>query len=300
MATEEKKDQPKADEKNLPANQSTGTALAVVEIDEEDRGAGLKNISNEERKIPFVRVLQTNSPECDDSDAKYVPGAKAGLIINTATKALYERLEFVAAARDHKFIEYTPRNLGSGFVAVHKPGDELILRLRAQFGRFGKLPNGVTKRNDKNEPLDGTEIVESYELYCIFIDPATGQKFRAIAPFQSTQISKYQNFIDRSDSFEYGDGQGGIVKPPIWAHRWVMSTATEKNKKGTFKGYVLGLAVKKPDGSDDVPIKSFVKKSDPLYVAAKDFGKFVEEGKADVDYGAAKPDGEAPSDDIEM
>lgn len=277
-------------EKQLPVGQTTGTALAVVDIDEEDRGAGLKNIDNDERKIPFVRLLQTNSPECDETDGKYVPGAKAGLFMNTSTRQLYAKLILIACARDRKFIEYTPRAIGGGFVAVHGPKDDLIVALRAQYGKFGKLPRGVTRRDDQGQALDGTEIVESCELYSILIDPETGAKFRAIVPFQSTQITKYQTFIDRSDSFEYQLAGGELVKPPIYAHKWLMTSTTEKKKKGTIKGYVLGLLEKKPDGSDDVSIKSFIKKSDPLYAMAKDFGKFVEEGKAEVDYGAAAPE----------
>lgn len=286
-------------EKQLPAN-AAGTALAVVEIDEEDRGAGLKNISNDERKIPFVRILQTNSPECDETDGKYVKGARAGLLMNTATKQLFERLDYVPCARGHKFIEYIPRAIGGGFVAVHGPKDDLIVALRAKQGKFGKLSRNVTKRDEQGQALDGTEIVESFELYCIFIDPATGQKFRAIAPFQSTQITKYQTFIDRSDGFEYQLTDGTIVKPAIYSHLWTMSTVGEKKKKGSFRGYVLGLKAKKPDGSDDVPIKSFIKKSDPLFVQAKEFCKFVEAGQAEVDYGSEPPPAAEAETEVEM
>lgn len=286
-------------EKELPVAQTAGTALAIVEIAEEDIGAGISNIDPNERKIPFVRILQTNSPEVDADDAKYVPGAVAGMFINTATKQCYKSLIMLPCARDHKYIEYIPRAIGSGFVAVHKPDDELILMLRAKYGKFGKLPRDVTKRDDKGQALDGTEIIESYEIYGIFIDPETGSKFRAIAPFQSTQIGKYQVLVDRADAIEYQVKGGAIVKPPFWSHKWLLTTATETRKAGKFKGYVIGLFAKKPDGSDDVTIKSFVKMSDPLYAMGKELCAFAEAGKAEVDYSTAGVD-DAPKNETEV
>lgn len=287
--------------KNLPSAGGS-TALAVVEIDEEDRGAGLKNISNDERKVPFLRILQSNSPECEEGNAKFMPNAKAGLFMNTSTKQLYKSLIMIACSRDQKFIEYTPREIGGGFVAIHKPNDDLIIKLRVEHGRFGRLPRDVTRRDKEGKALDGTEIVESFELYAILIDPETGAKFRAIVPFQSTQISRYQSFIDRADSIEYlVAGSDVPVKPALYSHRWLLTTGNEKNKKGSFKGYVIGLAEKKEDGSDDQPIKSFIKRSDPLFVAAKEFAKFVEAGKAEVDYATTAPAEDAkPETEVEM
>jgi len=295
------KDKGTADEaeKKLPAQQATGTALAVVEIDEEDVGKGMQNISNDERKVPFIRILQSNSPELEEGGTRYLPNAKAGMFFNTSTKQLYNELIVIPAARDHKFIEYTPRAIGGGFVAVHKPDDQLILMLRAKHGKFGKLPRDVTKRDKDGQALDGTEIVESFELYSICIDPATGAMFRAIISFQSTQIGKYQGFIDRYDSIQYQTPDGKTIKPPLWAHKWLFKTGNEKNKKGSFKGFVIGLAAKKDDGSDAAPIESFIKKSDPLYIMGKEFNAFVEAGKAEVDYSTAGVD-EAPKEEVEM
>lgn len=293
---------PADDKTNLPANQPTGTALAVVEIDEEDRGAGLKNISNDERRIPFLRILQSNSPELEEGNAKFMPNAKAGMFMNTSTKALYTKLVMIPCARDHKFIEYIPRAIGGGFVGLHKPEDDLIAMLRAKQGRFGRLSRNVTRRDNQNQALDGTEIVESFEIYAILIDPETNAKFRAIIPFQSTQIGKYQTLIDRADAIEYAvAGEDVPIKPPFWSHKWLLTTGAEKNKKGSFKGYVIGLFAKKADGSDDVSIKSFIKKSDPLYAMGKEFSAFVEAGQAEVDYSNGDVDADKkPDTDIEM
>lgn len=298
----------KADDEKKPgqevAARTSGTELAVAEDYGDDAGKGMENISADERKIPFVRLLQSNSPQCtDDGNAKYMPSAKPGMFLNTSTGQLFDKLIMIPCARDHKFVEYIPRSLGSGFVAIHDPGAELILMLRAKQGKFGKLAHNITKRDNQGQPLDGTEIIEGFQLYCIFIDPDTGMKFRAVVSFTSTQIGKYTTFIDRYDSIQYrvsADENAALVKPPMWAHKWLLTSANEKNKKGAFKGYVLGLLEKKPDGSDDLPIKSLIKRSDPLYAEGKAFNEFVEAGKGAADYeGDAKKGGAAESE-IEM
>lgn len=296
-----------ADQKSDPAPGTDmtvapiGGALAVVDFGD-DAGKGLQNIKPEERKIPFVRILQSNSPQCEDGNAKFMPHAKAGMFINTSTNQLFKSLIMIPCARDHKFVEYTPRAIGGGFVAIHKPDDQLILMLRAKQGKFGRLSRDVTKRDQQGNALDGTEIVEAFELYSIFIDPETGGKFRGVAAFSSTQIGKYQTLVDRADGIQYQTPDEKIVTAPFWAHKWLMTTGNEKNKKGSFKGFVIGLLAKKEDGSDDSPIKSLIKRSDPLYEEGRVFNAFVEAGKAEVDYevdaktGAAKDD----KDEVEM
>lgn len=285
------------------APRTTGSALAVAEDYGDDAGKGMENITADERKIPFVRLLQSNSPQCtNDGNAKYMPNAKAGMFLNTSTGALFDKLEFIPCARDHKFVEYVPRDLGSGFVTVHEPNAEIVLMLRAKQGKFGKLENGVV-RDAKGNITAGTEIIEGFQVYAIFLDSETGAKFRAVASFTSTQIGKYQNLIDRIDNIEYRTSaaeDAKTIKPPMWAHRWVMTSANEKNKKGAFKGYVLGLATKKPDGSDDFPIKSLIKMSDPLYAEGRAFRAFVESGKGAADYEGDAKKGGAAEIEVEM
>lgn len=286
------------------AARTTGTNVAVAEDYGDDAGKGMENITNDERKIPFVRLLQSNSPQCmDNGNAKYMPNAKAGMFLNTSTGQLFARLGMIPCARDHKYVEYIPRDLGSGFVAIYEPNAEMILMLRAKQGKFGKLENGVV-RDGKGNITAGTEIIEGFQLYSIFFDPdEPTTKFRGVYSFTSTQIGKYQTFIDRYDSISYrtsaGD-DGKVIKPPMWAHKWVLSSANEKNKKGDFKGVVVGLLGKKADGSDDEPIKSLIKMSDPLYAEGRAFNAFVESGKGAADYEGDAKKGCAAETEVEM
>src|SRR5215469_2035854 len=234
---------------NLPATQ--GGALMQVDFGD-DAGRGLEDVKADELRIPFLVPLATNSPQVKPIQAGGIPGAKAGQLFNTGTGELFDSppgLTILPCGRDHNFVEFTPRILGGGFVAVYPPGDPKIEALRAKQGRFGRLTT-TTRWNEKQEPLDGTEITETFYLYALVIGP-DGLPFRAAIPFKSTQIRKYQAFMGRATGFKYANPRSTAenplpaVVPPLWAHRWNLQTIFEKNKKGEYYGWQLRLAVQK-------------------------------------------------------
>lgn len=280
---------------DVPAVRTTGTALEAVDFGE-DSGSGLENVTAEERTIPFFRILQGLSPEVQEGNPKYIPGARAGMFINTATGEVYNGktgLEFIPVERDHNYPEWTPRAVGGGFVAMHQPDDELVLRLRAQFGKFGKLPNGVTKRNEQGQALDGTELTETYYLYGLFRPIGSTEDFTAgVAAFVSTQIKKYTTFINRVTGFKYLDPKTNTSKtPPLFGHRWIISSSLETNKKNQSNyGFVLSLFAKTVvDGNtvEDNKIKSLIPMKHPDYQMAVALRDAIKGGKKTADVSKA-------------
>lgn len=291
--------QPKGTEVTAKNN----TDVMVVDFGE-DSGAGMENVSKDEVKIPLLAILQSNSPQVSEPVGQGgVPGAKAGMIINGATGEMYDGekgLDFLPVFRDHKFLEFTPRNLGGGFVGMYEPNDPKVLKLRADQGKFGKLWTG-TKRDEKGDPLDGTEIVETFSIFGLFITPE-GQVFRAILPLKSTQIGKYQTFVTRATSIKYPNKAGVMTLPPLWAHKWHLSTVYETKKKGKFYGVSLTLFAKDAQGRELPPMKSLMRMDDPFYTEARAFYDLLKEGKAQADYATDKAgaSGDGADDEVPM
>src|SRR5512139_3273687 len=267
----------------------------------EDAGLGMEDISLDERRLPFLRVLDPKSPQCKPVNQGGLPGAKGGAILNTSTNQVYDGEaggEFIPSYRDQKFVEYIKRNedgSGGGFVGVHEPDEPMVGRLRAKHGKFGKLPMGVTP--------DGKalELVQSFYLYGTFY-PANGDdSFRCIVGFASTQIKKYQGFIDLVDNIKYparlANGEIGRVKPPLWAHRFRLTTTYES--KGGFSWY--GWVIRFAEETDDMPdrLKSRMSKNDERYIAAKDFYSLIKEGLVKPDYEKAASGEEETTGDEE-
>jgi hypothetical protein len=280
---------------NEVAARETGQEVAVYDPGE-DAGLGMQNVTMDERRIPFLRILDPKSPQCKPPNAGGIPGARGGSMFNTSTGQVYDGEKgvfFVPTSRDHKFVEYITRNedgSGGGFVGVHEPDEPLVLQLRAQHGRFGKLPVPNT--------TPPQELVETFSLYGIVITP-DGEQFRCIVGFSSTQIKKYTGFIDRYDNIQY-DGPNGRIKPALWAHRWHLKTTYEQKGGNSWYGWVITLAEKNPDGSEAPPIKSRLSLKDPLYIAGKDFYNLIVAGAAKADYAKQAPDAQANDDDNEI
>jgi len=262
------------------------TDLAVVDFGDDD-GAGMEDVRREEYSIPFLYVLDAKSPACAPPTAGGTAGAVAGKLLNTATNELYDGAlgaQFIPCMRDSNFGEWIPRNedgSGGGFVGTRATNDPLVIELRAKHGSFGKLPTD-----------NGTELVETFYLYGLIVN-ADGLGSPVLVPFKSTSISAYKNFVTRHMAIRYKKADGSLVAPPLWAHRWRIGTHYRPAKKAGQAGwYVPKLWL-----DEEPPVKSLVKRSDPLYEQAKALYTAIRAGSVAVNYEAASKQ-ERVEDDV--
>jgi hypothetical protein len=260
----------------------------------EDAGAGMEDLRREEFKLPIFRILDAKSPQCKDPAEGGIEGARAGMILNTATGEIFDGrkgIGFIPVRRDYNFVEYITINDGKGFVGIHAPNDPIVLGLLKEQGPRKKLKRFdvvVAEAKDGNpEVRKNTEIVETYYLFgLLLIDEET--VIMGVVPFSSTQIPKYQAFITRYDSIKYRNPKGDLIKPPLWAHKWHLATRPEKNSKGDFQGWIIRL-------KEEPPRKSLMRLDDPLYQQGKAYHELIASGAGKVDREAdAKAGGETP------
>ncbi len=288
-------------EENLPAPQAA-TALQTYDFGD-DAGKGMEGLSMDEYRVPFIKILDPKSPQC--APKPHGLGAKPGSLFNIATSQMYDGeigVDFIPCARKHNFVRWKKRNpdgSGGGFVRELETTDRAVLQLVAEQGKFKKLQVPVGSRFADPDQKEDHEIAEGFYLYSILVDP-DGDEMRVIMPFTGMQIKKYNSFIGRYDNITYM-AANGRVKPPLWAHKWHATTTFEKRGDQSWYGWVIGLSGKKPDGSEDNPVKSLLKMADPLYVAGRQFYALVQSGKVKVDYDQAQDAmGRQPGDDEEM
>ncbi len=287
---------------NLPAApQETKANLPMVMDYGTDAGAGLENVSFDEISIPFIRIIQTNNPQVDPTEAKYIPDAKPGMLFSTATNELFPGLpleggkitgmDFIPCHRDKNYVEYTPRTAGGGFVGIHQTDDPRIVALKQKQGGFKKL---VTS--------NGTELTETKYIYGLFM-PAPDYVFPAVLGLASTQIKRYTAFMDTVTKIKYPTGnpeidEAGGQMPPMWAHRWHLSVVPDSNKKGKFFSFHLALVngAKLPK-----PIEARIERSKPaeeaLYQRAKSLYESIKAGRASAAYETTDAK-DAPDDDM--
>ena len=268
MATKENK------EVVTQAEPAAQTALAQYADYETDRGAGFENQSSEDISVPFIEVVQSNSPEVESG------AAKPGDILCRATGEIWkgdEGIAFVPATTQHVVVEWVPREKGGGIVTSHAMNDPLISQVR-ETQPLGKY----------RHPTNGNDLIETFYVYGLLVD-AAGNGNPAVLAFSSTKIKPYKDWQYRARSIVIAlpDGRK-LTKLPLFSHRYRLTTISQENTKGKFKNWLVKFDGENAEAARIAP-------GDLIYVTAKQLGLDVNEGKKVADVSTAGAQDEVDS-----
>ncbi|MCK5608222.1 hypothetical protein KAR91_40450, partial [Candidatus Pacearchaeota archaeon] len=232
----------------------------------DDAGSGWENTGTEDFTIPFLAILQTNSPQCSEDEAEHIEGAKAGMLINTATQELYDGktgVELVPCYTQHLFVEWRNRQTdGGGFIGIHAADSEVVAKAKAASTQFGKYIVPVDDGIDH-------DLVETFYIYGMIV---AGEELigPCMVSFSSTKIKAYKNIMTPLRQVK--------GRPPLFAFKLKINTVAEKNAKGSFHNFKIA-----PAGGSAVA--SLIAPVHPFFLAGKEFKDQVAEGKAKIDHG---------------
>jgi hypothetical protein len=199
MATKESKELTK------PAT----TALAEMPdyFDAGDR-TGLEHIGKDDMQMPRLAIAQALSPQLKEDDPKYIDGLKFGHLFNDVTGENFQRgpIEFMVVRADPtRWIEFNPREAGGGIKDFHVPfGDP-----RTQFGANGEKPAAM----------------QFYDFIVLMLPTRTP----IALSFKSSglKVAKRLNTLI------------AMRNAPLFAGRYTLTAAKEKNQKGEFAVYQI-------------------------------------------------------------
>jgi hypothetical protein len=198
-------------------------ALAPIPFSVEDMEAdanlggkvGLADIA-----IPYLYILQSNSPQCNPDHAKYIEDAKAGMLYLSNLEKVYDGrnagLVIVPCYYERLVNEWLPRSVGGGLVGSHDPEAELLKSARMVEVEPGKnqlqLPNGH-------------QVIDTAYHYVLAQDPATKVWHQAIMPFKSTALkaSRRMNSTINSTMIPNTD-----KRAPRFLFKWRLTTMKEQ------------------------------------------------------------------------
>jgi len=251
-------------------------------------GAGTENVTANDIAIPFLNVLQSNSPQLAKGDPQYIAGVEAGDILNLVTGEVIDGEEgffFVPVYRDHCVVEWVPRQKGGGFVARHDLEAEPVLKSEPN-------PEKPALRVAPN----GNDLQETYYLYGMIISSPEAEEPEdyGIIAFKSTMIKTIKRLNYRLQKVELG------FNPPLFAHRLKFAIRQESNRHGRWYTWDAGFAV-----DDDIK-RSLIPpmldgKPHPLLQMGNKLYKQIKKGEVEVAYdteNATSGAGSAPSDDV--
>lgn len=208
------------DDKGLVAQASPDALAAFQGVGE----TGFEETTRDDYSMPFLLLLQDLSPQVKPQNSKYMVDAKPGLFLDQASGELMESLQVIPCLYQRKMVEWKPRKMGGGFVAVHEVGFEEKLP-RDEHGSY------LTK--------DGTEVKDTRYFFCLRVNEKDGSLSPLILAMTSTQIKKAKDWLTKMERMKMDDGRGGSFTPPMFSHIWKISSETETRQANTFFGFKI-------------------------------------------------------------
>lgn len=230
----------------LPAGMSMEDILA-------DSGSGTENMGMDDIAVPYLYILQTNSPQVNPDHEAYVKGATAGMFYNNVSNEVYDGretgLKVIPCAYERKYVEWIDRDTGGGgYVADHDIDSGIL---------------NETKPNEKGVPIlgNGHLIIETAYHYVFFMNPHDGQWDQIIIPMKSTMLKKSRRW---NKTLMATLIPGTSSRAPRWLYPYQLKTVKETKNNNTWSNF------------DITRLEEMV--TSDQYVQAKGFAKLMEDG----------------------
>ena len=230
---------------------------------EADAAQGAQNISQEDRALPFLKILGQLSPEVNKRDGKYVEGAEPGKIINTVTNALYDEISVIPCHYKRQYIEWADRGTSTGApVAIHEADSDIVSQTTRGKDYKDRLPNGNYLDNTAN-----------HFVLVLGDNPQT-----ALISMKSTQLKISRKWNSMMSGIKM-KGANGMFTPASFSHIYKLKTTQMSNDKGTWFGWEVSKVGPVTDKG--------------LYDQAKGFSDSISKGAVKAKHGEEKPKDQA-------
>lgn len=253
------------------APKTAGGALALPFDYGKSAGAGWEGVDGSDFQIPFLNQLQSLSPQCVDGDDAYNADAKPGMFFNSVTQQLFTGdVHFVVALTQHTFVEWRDQDSGGGFVAEYAINDPIVAAAKA------KAAGSLDLKTEA-----GNDLVETFKMYALLLDGPEAATYsdQVVISFSKTKIKRYKQIMTRLRTIK------GSTSIPLFAHRLVMTSTSEKNPAGkSYKNVAISPAI-----NNDV-LSSLIDPASPqgeIMAAANALREAVTGGSAKADFGTA-------------
>jgi hypothetical protein len=222
----------------------------------DDLDSGFENVTQEDTTLPYVRILGQLSAEVNEGEGKYISGAKPGMIYNNITNEIFDGkkgIKVVPCYYKRDFPEKSDKGDGMAITVVtHSVGSPIIETGKREGSKI-RLPNG--------------NYLEETAYYYVLMETKSGGMTPALITMKSSQLSVSKKWIAMMKLMQVEDGKGGHKRPPMHGVVYNLSSALQKNDKGSWYGW--SVTQDRIMGQEDID----------LYKIAKELKVVVGKGK---------------------
>jgi len=248
-----------------PEKASVAIAPATFIDMSADAGAGLQHVDPSTLSLPFLKVLQSGSPETKRANEKFINGAKEGDILNTLTGELFDGdqgIRVIICSIQKRELEWAPKAESLGRpVASYPFGSSEIPPFTVETVLVEGKPKKV------RQTKSGNTLNETDELYVLRVDDA-GFAQPAVIAMDSSDLGCSRRVTSQLYNRQIAQGNTSF-KAPIYGQLYTLYSADKHKDDYDWK---IWKAVQ-----EDALV------SDPgLYAQAKAFHEAVEPKQTQV------------------
>lgn len=191
----------------------------------DDALEGFEKLDQSVIALPFIRILQSLSPQLKKTNPEYIAGAEEGALFNNITKTIYDQpLRVVPLKFDRQFICWKPDRAGYG--GAFSP--EWVA---------SALEHKELFTNEKGQIIDGlnNSYMDTYTYYIFPVDYR--QEGVCLLTFSSTQLKEARRWNRCLTNTLLPNGKRAMPYHTVWN----VATVPQQNKLGEWYGYNLSF-----------------------------------------------------------
>lgn len=195
----------------------------------QDAGAGAENVTSRDVMVPWYKILQALSPECNKRGNEHVEGAEPGEFMDSATQEVYSGTDGILVVPVYFMVRYTKWEPDRGALVEDYGGDSTA------YAAAAPIP-----KSSKRKASDGNEITETPTWYVLHVTE-DGVAKRAVLSFSSSQVKKSRRWMSNCLSIQLDKPGGGKFVAPLFYSSWRLTTVPEDNESGNWMGFSIKM-----------------------------------------------------------
>lgn len=273
-------------------------AVTVPEEYQQFAGQGWDNVTSADIAIPFLNLLQDNSPQVKKASSERIDGAEAGFFHDSVSNEIYgdEGVIIVPVYTEPKVVEWIPRDEGGGgggFVGIHEYNGVLHKTSLAVAGGD----------RTKMKSVEGNDLVETFYMYAMILETEDAIEFAnsgVMIAFSKSKIKPYRIGMGRVNKVK------GSASLPLFCNRLRLTAVPDTGKGGDdFFNVKLAPIVTDRGADPDNVIASRIPgtldgQPHPLLLVAQKFYEGLIGGVVKVDYAQQSEDAGKKTDGGEV